>query len=143
QCDQAADRVVSTGGTAIFNNPVGSLVALASLTVTANAMTQVTGAFTMTNLALSVNTGIGSPGTPLATQVSKVEASAMTGGIFITNTGALTIGGVTASLSGLTVTTSGDIQVIASGSIALSDTDGLQIVTGGNTSGNITLTANG
>ena len=134
---------VSTGGTAIFNNPVGSLVALASLTVTANAMTQVTGAFTMTNLALSVNTGIGSPGTPLATQVSKVEASAMTGGIFITNTGALTIGGVTASLSGLTVTTSGDIQVIASGSIALSDTDGLQIVTGGNTSGNITLTANG
>src|SRR5439155_4583403 len=84
---------VSTGGTAIFNNPVGSLVALASLTVTANAMTQVTGAFSMTNLALSVNTGIGSPGTPLATQVSKVEASAMTGGIFITNTGALTIGG--------------------------------------------------
>src|SRR5439155_15290992 len=43
----------------------------------------------------------------------------------------------------LTFTTSEDIQVTAGASIALSEPDGPQMVTGGTTSGNITLTANG
>src|SRR5207244_1312337 len=46
------------------------------------------GSIAGTALALRAVTGIGTAGTPLATAVSKLEATTVTGGIFISNTSA-------------------------------------------------------
>ena len=59
------------------------------------------------------------PPRPLATQVSNLEAQTGTGGIVITNTGALNIGGVSAALGGVRVTTSGDIVLTNTGSVSI------------------------
>lgn len=72
---------------------------------------------TVTRLGLTASTGIG-VGNALDTAVSNLEATTATGGIFISNTGALTIGDVNGTLSGVNVTgASGGIQLDAAGSL--------------------------
>src|SRR5262249_24981176 len=70
-----------------------------------------------------------------------------TGGIAIIEFDGLTIGGVNNTLRGLFVGTSGDINVQSgfsvAGSLILADTDGLEKVKGGDTSGDVSLTALG
>lgn len=73
------------------------------------------------NLALSAATGIGTSGSPLLTQVANLEARTSTGGIFINNTGNLTIGGVSGALSGVNVTASGDISVVGTGNLTVNE----------------------
>ncbi len=97
------------------------------------------------NVALKAGTGIGvGNAIEMAPPIgfTAVEAETNTGGIFLTSTAGLTIGGVTSSLSGLKVNTSGDIDVRTGGTIALSDTTGTEVIRGGSSSGNITLRAN-
>ncbi len=94
---------------------------------------------TAANLALQAGTGIASVGNPLGTTVANLEALTVTGGIGISNTGALQIGNVTGTLSGVDVTgASGDISLTATGSISVSLFN--EDMTG---PGNITLNAVG
>lgn len=98
---------------------------------------------TVSRLGLTAGTGIGLAA-DIDTVVTNLEAQTTTGGIFVSNTGALTIGGVNGTLTGLSVATSGDIDVTAlGGSLTLADTDGIETVRGGSTSGDIFLEATG
>ena len=85
-----------------------------------------------TNLALKTIDGIGTLLSPITTTVNKLEAVTSTGGIFVTNTGDLGIGGVDAGIVGVQATTSGDIQLINTGSITLDGgvTDDIRAVSG-------------
>jgi len=86
------------------------------------------------NLALTAGTGIG-VGDDLDTQVASVEAVTATGGVFLQNTGNLTIGGVTGSLAGVDVTSAGALAVTTAGSLVVSE--------GVSGPGDITLSATG
>lgn len=81
---------------------------------------------TVTRLGLTAATGIG-VGNALDTAVSNLEATTATGGIFVNNTGNLSIGGVNSTLKGVRVTG-------ASGGIDLQNTSGnVRITTAGDT----------
>ncbi|MCI0360315.1 MAG: hypothetical protein L0211_17710, partial [Planctomycetaceae bacterium] len=96
---------------------------------------------TATNLELSATAGIGTSGSPLVTQVQRLEGAGGTGGIHVVNQGNLQIGGISPSLLGLTglsaigseivVTTTGMLTTIeaitttTSGGIDLSATSDL------------------
>lgn len=127
--------------TGILDSSGGGQLASAALTATNGAVNG--GSAVAANLEITANTGIGTLAIPFVTQTSNFEAETDTGGIFVFNVGAITIGGVTSALDGLNVITSGDLSISATGSITLADTDGSQIVAGGQTSGNVSLTANG
>jgi hypothetical protein len=98
---------------------------------------------TAANLALSASTGIGivsGNGTgPIETQVSNLVAQTSTGGIFIENTGNLTIGFSSDPFQAVTVTgPSGDIVLTDAGSVTVT-------TSGENIQGpaNVSVTANG
>uniref|UniRef100_UPI000685E7E8 beta strand repeat-containing protein n=1 Tax=Ciceribacter selenitireducens TaxID=448181 RepID=UPI000685E7E8 len=94
-------------------------------------------------IVMSAGTGIGTPGNAIETQTSVIEAETNTGGIAIGNVGTVQIGGLTDSVSGLSVATSGDLDFTNLGTITLTDTTGLESVHGGATSGDVNLTAIG
>jgi Ca2+-binding RTX toxin-like protein len=95
------------------------------------------------SLALRAGTGIGAPAAALETEASNLEATTNTGGINLVNFAPVVIGGVTSEIGGLAALTSGNIAVTAYGSITLNDTDGVAIVSGGFSSGNVALNALG
>lgn len=102
---------------------------------------------TASKLGMAAGTGVGG-GVLLRTQVSNLEATTNTGGIRIFNGFAgpidLVIGGVSSSLPGLRVETSGTISIQNDkGSITLADTDGGEIVRGGSESGSVLLQTEG
>ena len=100
---------------------------------------------TVTNLGVDAETGVGVTGSSTVVEVSvtAIEARTATGGLSISGVGAIAVGGVTGSLTGLRIETSGDLTIAAAGTITLSDTNGLEVVRGGGTSGNVALTATG
>ena len=90
------------------------------------------------NLAMTATTGIGA-GTTLETVVTNIEAQTATGGVFVANTGALAVGNVSGTLSGVDVTgAGGDISLVATGSISVISNN--EDISG---PGNITLNAQG
>ena len=98
---------------------------------------------TANSLLLDAGQSIGTGGNPIETQVSELEAETVNGGISLTNTGDLTIGGATAELRGLFSGSTGstaNIILTNSGTIALFDFTGTQSIT---SAGNVTLTAIG
>jgi Ca2+-binding RTX toxin-like protein len=95
---------------------------------------------TVSRLALTAATGIH---TGIDVAVSQVEAQTTTGGLAISNAGSVAVGGVTGSLTGLRVITSGDLRLFANGAITLVDTNGSETVRGGNSSGDVFLIAVG
>jgi uncharacterized repeat protein (TIGR01451 family) len=140
--------VTSTNGnlalTATNSLTLGQLLSAAkgTVTLTSTAGSLLSGGtaneVAASGLALVAATGIGTPSAPLETAVSNLEAETATGGIFISNTGNLTIGGVTAALHGVHVTTSGPIVLSASGSVAVNLAG--ETVAG---PGDVTIQANG
>jgi trimeric autotransporter adhesin len=98
---------------------------------------------TVVSLAMTAGTGIGTASSAFGTTVSVIEAQTNTGGINISNAGPVLVGGVTGSLTGLRVVTSGDLSLSAAGTIELRDIDGAEIVAGGSASGNVVLSATG
>ena len=96
-----------------------------------------------TSIILSAASGVGTPGNAIETQTGLLEAETTTGGISIANVGNLQVGGFSADVDGLDVVTSGDILLTNLGSITLSDETSFDSVHGGETSGNVTLIANG
>jgi Ca2+-binding RTX toxin-like protein len=95
------------------------------------------------SVVMSAGTGVGAPGNAIETQTGAIEAETNTGGITIGNVGAVQVGGLTDSVSGLSVATSGDLNFTNLGTITLSDVNGLESVHGGATSGDVNLTALG
>jgi hypothetical protein len=147
--------------TTIAANTAGNTV---TLTATAGQITDANGAannITATNLAMTAASGIGTAADPMETTVSNLAASGGTGGVFITNTGALTITtvsgvvGVTATGSHIVVTAispitvneavtnsgGGNISLTAVGSGAADDITINAPITASGGSGDITLTA--
>src|SRR5262249_29847778 len=100
--------------------PGGTTVAL---TATTGAVTNPAGATpvgTAGSLAVLAATGVGTQSDPLRTQVANLEAQTSTGGIFVSNTGNLAIGGVTPALAGVRVTgASGDINLTTAGTLSI------------------------
>ena len=93
---------------------------------------------------MSAGTGIGEDPIGDATrrvdlQVGVLEAETGTGGIWLEDIGDLVIGGLTSSVAGLDVATSGELFLSNFGSIRLSDTTGPQIVHGGSSQGSVAL----
>ena len=89
-----------------------------------------------TNLALSAATGVGTAGPTLPTQATNLVARTASGGIVISNTGALNVGFTGDPFQGVQVTgASGTIQIDNSGSLTVSE-----LV---KAPGSITLNANG
>ncbi|MFO1046083.1 MAG: hypothetical protein U0941_30260 [Planctomycetaceae bacterium] len=78
---------------------------------------------TAAGLALTSLTGIGTSGTGnINTAVSNLEATTSIGGIFVSNTGSLTVGGVTGVMSGLSVTGApGQIELISDNTITVNE----------------------
>jgi hypothetical protein len=95
---------------------------------------------TADKLAMKAAIGIGAgSGGAIETQVNSLEAASTTGGVFIDNTGALTLGGVTGAINGVTVGGApGDIRITATGTITAATAG--DNVTG---PGNVTLVATG
>ncbi|GEM_PF-3039057 len=138
-------------GNITFDRPVGNAVPLNSLTVNAannaNFLNILGTDITAGSLAASAATGIGTALDPLLTAVGKLEAFGGTGGVFITNTGALAIGGVS-SLIG--VSAAGlPIQIFSASPITVNElvtqTGGADITLaslGANAVDDLTLNAN-
>ena len=108
---------------------------------TGGAITDAGGAsITETNLALQAVSGIGTAGNPIDTVVSNLEAQTTTGGVFITNSGVLNVGGVLATIAGVQATTSGNITILNDATIILNGNAAEDIRT---TSGNVLVGATG
>ncbi|WP_273212057.1 T9SS type A sorting domain-containing protein [Runella zeae] len=104
----------------------------ASSTISASA----TFSLIATELAFQATAGVGSASFPINTEIGKLEGSTTNGGIFVSNTGDLTLGGTNGSLSGVTATgTSGIIHIVTSGTMRV-----VEQVKG---SGNVTLQTTG
>jgi hypothetical protein len=135
-----ADLAQVTAGTlAIGDTTAADLTVTAGITAPATWSTlslisggmvseQGSSTITVTSLAIQANTGIGTSGAPLQTQVNNLEAQTVTGGVFIANGAAsavtLNVGGVSDALNGVQVTG-------ASGDILLTNNGGINIVTAG------------
>ena len=80
--------------------------------VTAGAITDA-GGFVLTgfSLGMTAGTGIGTFAAPIKTNITNIEAITNTGGIFVSEFNGLNIGGVNATLTGVTVVTAGNIVV--------------------------------
>jgi hypothetical protein len=122
--------------------------------ITTNSLT---GIINATNLSLFATTGVGTVANPITTSVSALVAQTATGGIFVTNTGALAVGYAGEPFAGVTVTgASGDITLQAAsmvlndsvaasaGTIILNATSaGIDQVGGAVTGQNLLLTGSG
>jgi uncharacterized repeat protein (TIGR01451 family) len=75
--------------------------------------------------------------------VDNVELQSVNGSIQFTDADALTIGGVDPALGGVHVTTSGSVTVIANGTLTLADSNGIDVVSSGSSSGLVDLQAIG
>lgn len=135
-----ANQDVAATTTGAGNITVGSVAATRLVTLTTGGSIRDDGssatAVTAPSLALTAVTGIGTSAAPVNTNVDNVEATTSTGGVFLSNTGAMTIGGVNTPLTGVRVTGgSGAVQIAATGTLMVSE--GVQAP------GNITLQATG
>ncbi len=118
------DVVASTGGAGTLT--VANVVASRLVSLTAGSAIVDDGntatAVVAPSTALTASTGIGSLAAPLDTNVDNLEATTTTGGVFVSEANALTIGGVNATLTGVNVTgASGEIQIVATGALIVNE----------------------
>ncbi|HYC96796.1 calcium-binding protein [Brevundimonas sp.] len=137
-----ANAAASPDSVAIRHLRTGGDVVLAATGAITEAGSDTAPDITAATLVLSAGTGVGA-GNAIETRTGGLEAETTTGGIALANQGAVVIGGLTASVDGLDVATSGDLTLTATGGITLNDDTSLESVHGGSTSGNVTLTALG
>ncbi|MBI1315113.1 hypothetical protein GC176_27800, partial [bacterium] len=98
-----------------FNFSGGTVEIVSSGTITDGG-----GSIMASNLALTAVSGAGASGNAIETAVSNLEASGGSGGIYVSNTGDVTIGSVSGALSGLSATNA-NISVTAAGSVTVSE----------------------
>ncbi|MCY2964401.1 MAG: YDG domain-containing protein, partial [Planctomycetota bacterium] len=112
----------TNAGNVVFTGPV-NMANASSLEVISGGTVNDTGSgtvFTGTNLAITAAQGIGTTNPPLNIAVSNLEASGGTGGVNIANTGNLVIGGVNATLTGLSATNAA-ISISTTGSLTANE----------------------
>ncbi len=117
-------------GEVSFGGPVGPSVPLARLEVAGARTLSFAGPVRAADLALSADGDIGTASNPVLTTASRLEASSASGGVFIRNTGALTLGGVS-DLGG----------VAAAGAIGISASSPLTVMENVNAGADLTLAA--
>ncbi len=115
------------------SNTAGGVTISRTLDVGANTLTLVTGGaikqvsgglLKAATLVLQAATGIGAIGAPLATQSTNLGAETATGGVFIAQTGDVTVGSAplkavrTTSSGNLALTGTGNVTVIAGGQVS-------------------------
>ena len=119
---------------ATFTDPVsimGDSIAVEGLVATGNAVTLRAGSGAVTDgggttdvtaasLAVSATGGVGSVSDPLDTVISNLGADGGSGGVFVSNTGDLTLGGVDGGLSGV-MTTNAAIDISAASEITVDE----------------------
>lgn len=120
----------NTTGAINFTDANSLTVGVVTAGAAAVTLTALTGSLTDGNaaannitagaLVATAATGIGTLADPLETTVAALEAAGGSGGVFIVNTGALVIGGVTA-LNGVSAT-AGNINISSTGGIAVGET---------------------
>src|SRR5262249_30433366 len=108
--------VVSAAGNSVRINAAGAVTGSAGTNITA------------LNLNISAGTGVGAVGTPLTTTVSNLAVAAGTGGVFVANTGALTLTSLTTFGATVTGVTGGGAATISAGPITVAS----NVVMGGN-----------
>ncbi|WP_254508661.1 autotransporter-associated beta strand repeat-containing protein [Anatilimnocola floriformis] len=151
----AATSTLALGGNALTVN-TGN-VAVGNVTTANGRINAVAGAIsdnnaaamniTGTGIVLTATTGLGSSADPLEATISALEAVGGTGGVFVNNTGNLTIGGLSAvvGLSGgndLVITTAGGISVTENATASGVGSDVLLTATDAATTGqNIAVSA--
>ena len=134
-------QTAGTGGTTLSGGNVGGTLTMTNETFLLSGGTlTVTGAATLTatigsisdgngaannitapSFAATAITGVGTAVDPLETTIVNFEAQTTTGGVFLSNTGTLSIGNASATLGGVDVTgASGNISLVATGSINVS-----------------------
>jgi hypothetical protein len=128
-------------GTATASGDTVTLTAGGAITDSNAAANNITAA----NLVASAGSGVATTGTPLGTVISNLEASGGTGGVFISNSGALTIGGV-GPMVGVSATGS-DIRISTASPMTVSEAvtttgAGTITLTTGASGGNDNLTIN-
>jgi hypothetical protein len=89
-------------------------------------------------LVLSADSGIGASGAPLTTQTTNLDASTISGGVFVNNAGNLTVGNSFTTTNGVKVQNSGDVSIATSGNLYVNQPGAS--VSG---PGNISLTSGG
>ncbi len=126
---------VQAAGSVQFGGSFGK----AALPLQAITLSSTNGSITSVNPTLfgSTLTATAATGVNLTTAVGSLEARTATGGVTVRNTGNLAVGGITAGLSGVDVTTSGTVDVQTTGTLTV-NSSGDDITTA---SGNIVLTA--
>jgi hypothetical protein len=92
-------------------------------------------------LTATAGTGIGTSANPLKTAVATLSASGGSGGVFVTNTGALTLGTVSATGASISVSTSGALTVPAGASVQ--DSGGPVTLTADTSNSGVTITLDG
>jgi hypothetical protein len=124
------DLITNGGGGTIINAPGNTVTLTVSGNVvsgTAPAATDV-GAANLAVIGTGSTSGIGTSGNPLKTAVSTFAASVGNGGVFVSNTGDLTLGTVGA-LTGVTAT-GGSLNISTTGGLTLPAGSGVQNPTG-------------
>ncbi|MBI1373590.1 MAG: tandem-95 repeat protein, partial [Phycisphaera sp.] len=114
--DTDADDIVFNGGAISSGGAVTISTELGDVTSPGAATTDITAS----SLAITATSGVGVTDA-IQTAVGNFEASTDTGGVFVDNTGDLTLGGVDATLTGVDTITSGDIIVTAVGYVVLDE----------------------
>jgi len=135
---------ISATGTLALNQAINVGAATAVLS-TGTAITDGNGAnteITAGDLALQAGSGIGTPAAPVVTKISNLAAATSSGGIYVNNTGALTIGFAGEPTPGVNNSGSGNIVLNNAGSVNITDplAQGDNVQT---TTGNITINASG
>lgn len=125
----AAIRAINTGTTAVTGGRVTITAGAAITDADGNGTMNITSG----NAVLTAATGIGTSANPIETTLSNLEASGGSGGVFITNTGNLAIGGLS-GVDGVSAT-GNNIAVTTAGSMTVNE----PVANTG--TGNITLTA--
>ncbi len=107
--DSGSLAIQGTSGSAI-SAPGHQIVLSATNAITTSSSAGVTDA-AGASLLLGATSGIGASAAPLHTQVKNLEAQNTTNGIFLANTGSLTLGGITGNDTAVTNTGSGAINI--------------------------------
>ncbi|MCL4206325.1 MAG: hypothetical protein KJ000_27905 [Pirellulaceae bacterium] len=115
--------VGGTGGAALRTITVGTTVGRVTMNVggtITDAANNTDVNVTALELLITASNGVGTSGNPLETEVSRLEAFGGAGGVFVDNTGGLTIGGIDAGVTGVS-STSGSIHVTASSLLTVNE----------------------
>jgi filamentous hemagglutinin family protein len=127
-----------SGGIQITDNISASSLSL----ITGGSITNPNGTITVNNLSLTAGTGIGASGAELQTKTSTLTATTKTGGIYISNDGALTLNGATITGAGNNIDIRTGSPLTVAGAVSAPGDIFLQAGEDGGDNDHLTISAN-